>query len=292
MDFLRNFRSELQQPNPAPERLAFYIAGIAYPMLDVEEEMARLETVAAVVSRALIAIEPGYERAMRFLDVLYYDLGFVGNRDNYYEPNNSFLNIVLQQRTGLPIMLSLLYMAIGRRLQMDITGVGFPGHFMVRYTDPTGSWLIDPFNGKLVLPQEINGYLSQLFDQPFNLTLESFAPISSQALATRILNNLRNVYLGHHAFTLALQVSDYLLLLEPLDRNLWRERGLLFYQEAHWEAASYNLRRYFYLADHLMVAQGLTTFKPPTKTGPPMHADDEQIMEIYLLSEEMRKRIN
>ena len=150
MDFLECFRRELQQNDPATERLAFYIAGMAYPLLDVAEEMARLEKIVAVVNRALVAIEPGYERAMRFLDVLYYDLGFVGNRDNYYEPNNSFFNIVLQDRTGLPIMLSLLYMTIGQRLGIDVAGMGFPGHFMVRYRDDAGRWLIDPFNGKLI----------------------------------------------------------------------------------------------------------------------------------------------
>ncbi len=292
MDFLSSFRHELQQPDPAPERLAFYIAGIAYPLLDVEEEMARLETIATVVDRALVTIEPGYERAMRFLDVLYYDLGFVGNHENYYEPNNSFLNIVLQQRTGLPIMLSLLYMAVGRRLQMDVTGMGFPGHFMVRYREHGESWLIDPFNGKLVTPQEVNGYLSQLFDQPIALTIENFAPVSPQGLVVRILNNLRNVYLGHRDFTMALHVSDYLLVVDPLDRNIWRERGLLFYQEDHWEAASYNLRRYFYLADQLMVAQGLPDLNPQTERAAALPPDDEQVMEIYQQIEEMRKRIN
>jgi regulator of sirC expression with transglutaminase-like and TPR domain len=292
MDFLNSFRRELQQPEPAPERLALYIAGMAYPLLDVEEELARLDAIAAVVSRALVAIEPGYERAMRFLDVLYYDLGFVGNHDNYYEPNNSFFNVVLQNRTGLPIMLSLLYMTIGKRLGIDVTGMGFPGHFMVRYREHTGSWLIDPFNGKLMAPQEVNGYLSQLFAQPVTLMLDSFTPISTQALVQRILNNLRNVYLGHRAFSMALRVSDYLITVDPLDRNAWRERGLLYYQEDQWEAASYNLRRYFYLAGHLMVVQGLTEATPATDPQAALHPDDAQVLEIYQQIEEMRKRIN
>ena len=108
----------------------------------------------------------------------------------------------------------------------------------------------------------------------------------------RILNNLRNVYLGHRAFTMALRVSDYLLAVDPLDRNTWRERGLLYYQQDDWAAASYNLRRYFYLADQLMVAQGLAQPATTSEHQTPLDADDAQVLEIYQQIEEMRKRIN
>jgi len=292
MDFLRCFYHELQQNDPAPERLALYIAGMAYPTLDVEEEMARLDAITAIVNRALFSIDVGYERSMRFLDVLYYDLGFVGNRDNYYEPNNSFFNNVLQQRTGLPIMLSLLYMVIGKRLNLDVEGMGFPGHFMVRIRDGNGSWLLDPFNGKLVVAEEINGYLSDLFGQPVTLPKASFTPVAPVELARRILNNLRNVYLGQHAFAKVLQVTDYLLVIDPQDRDTWRERGLLHYQEDHWEAASYSLRRYFYLSGQLMVAHGLVEPDLTEPVPPTLPPDDDQVLEIFFQIEEMRKRIN
>lgn len=291
MNFLSSFRRELEQQEPAPERLAFYIAGMAYPTLDIEAEMARLDEITAIVSRALAPIDAGYERAMRFLDVLYYDLGFVGNRENYYKPDNSFFNVVLQQRTGLPIMLSLLYMIIGKRLKLDVAGMGFPGHFMVRYQEGNSSWLLDPFHGKLMAAEEVNSYLGELFGQPIHLALASFAPVTPTELARRILNNLRNVYLGHHAFTMALRVTDYLLAIDPLDRNIWRERGLLHYQEDDWEAASYSLRRYFFLSGQLLVAHGLEEVdvaNPPI----PLPPDDEQVMEIFAQIEEMRKRIN
>ncbi|MCB0084514.1 MAG: transglutaminase family protein [Caldilineaceae bacterium] len=292
MDFLSSFRRELVQREPAPERLALYIAGMAYPSLDINEEMQRIEAVAAIVQRALSPIDAGYERAMRFLDVLYFDLGFVGNRENYYEPNNSFFNIVLQQRTGLPIMLSLLYMAIGKRLHLDVAGMGFPGHFMVRYQEGNESWLLDPFHGKLLADTEVNHYLAELFGQPVNLPLASFTPVTPSALAQRILNNLRNIYLGHHAFTMALKVTDYLLAIDPQDRNIWRERGLLYYQEENWEAASYSLRRYFYLSGQLLVAHGLAESDLAEHFSPAVPPDDEQVLEIFFQIEEMRKRIN
>ncbi|MCB0063984.1 MAG: hypothetical protein KDE19_17800 [Caldilineaceae bacterium] len=291
MDFLRHFHRELQTHSPAPERLAIYIAGMAYPKLDVEEELARITQIVRLVERALMGIAPGQERAMRFLDVLYYDLGFVGNHEHYYEPNNSYLNIVLQRRVGLPIMLSLIYMVVGHRLGMSVTGMGFPGHFMVRYEDEAGIWFLDPFHGKLLEQEEIDGYLSALLGQRVMLTPENLLPVSAVALARRILYNLRNVYIKHQAFTMAMRVSEYLLAIDPMDGNIWQERGLLFYREENWELASYNLRRYLYLSGRLMVAHGLSE---PSSDMPLdiVQPYEEEIMEIYHQVEEMRKRVN
>ncbi len=291
MDHLRHFRAELQQSRPVPERLALQIAGMAYPLLDIEEELARIDQITQLVERALIGVAPGHDRALRFLDVLYYDLGFVGNHEHYYEPNNSFLNIVLQQRMGLPIMLSLVYIAVGKRLHIDIAGMGFPGHFMVRYADQDGSWYLDPFHGKLFEPEKVEGYLSYLLGQRVALSTDSFTPVSASALARRILYNLRNVYVHHQAYTMAMRVSEYLLAIDPTDGNIWQERGLLYYREEDWEAASYNLRRYLFLSGRLMVAHGLTepTEEMPVEIAQPF---EEEIMEIYYQVEEMRKRVN
>jgi len=291
MNFLQQFDRELQQNAPAPERLAMYIAGMAYPSLNVPEELSRLEQVVSLVERALVGIAPGQERALRFLDVLYYDLGFVGNHEHYYEPNNSFLNVVLQRRVGLPIMLSLIYMTVGKELGISIKGMGFPGHFMVRYEDEVGAWFLDPFHGKLLERDELDGYLSALLGQRVSLTPDNFVPVTPVDLARRILYNLRNVYIKHQAFTMAMRVSEYLLAIDPMDGNIWQERGLLFYREEDWEAASYNLRRYPYLAGRLMVAHGLSqpTGEPPFEVVQPY---EEEIMEIYYQVEEMRKRVN
>lgn len=291
MNFLRSFQRELQQNSPSPERLAVYIAGMAYPKLDVDEELARIDQIVSLVKRALMGIPPGQERAMRFLDVLYYDLGFVGNQEHYYEPNNSFLNIVLQRRVGLPIMLSLIYTVVGNRLDINVTGMGFPGHFMIRYEDEVGTWFLDPFHGKLLEREEIDGYLSALLGQRVILTAENFVPVSAVALARRILYNLRNVYVKHQAFTMAMRVSEYLLAIDPMDGNIWQERGLLFYREEDWEAASYNLRRYLYLSGRLMVAHGLSEPNDDAALDV-IQPYEEEIMEIYYQVEEMRKRVN
>lgn len=291
MDPLHSFRCELQETTPAPERLALYIACMAYPTLDIQAELERLEGVATVVARALTGITAGQERAARFLDVLYYDLGFVGNNEHYYEPNNSFLNVVLQRRVGLPIMLSLVYIAVGQRLGISIAGMGFPGHFMVRYEDEVGRWFLDPFHGRLLEKEELDGYLSALLGQRVLLTPEYLQPVAPVALARRILYNLRNVYIRHQAFTMAMRVSEYLLAIDPMDGEVWQERGLLYYREEDWEAASYNLRRYLYLSGRLMAAHGISV--PADETSSEIiQPYEEEIMEIYYQIEEMRKRVN
>lgn len=290
MDFVEEFRRELQQPAPEPERLALAIAGIAYPAIDIEAERVQLDQIAGVVRRALEQIPPGFERAERFLDVLYHDLGFTGNRQQYYDPDNSMLNVVLRRRIGLPIMLSLIYLAVGRRLGLDVEGIGFPSHFMVRYQDELGQWLIDPFHGKVIEASAAEHYLSQLFEQTVILPSSSYQPVNAPLLAQRILYNLRNVYLSHKAFTMALRITDYLLVLAPTEPGIWQERGLLYYQEEDWEQASYALRRYFHLTGQLFLAHGLEA--TPAAAPQPQNTADPQLLEIFQQIEEMRRRIN
>ncbi len=96
----------------------------------------------------------GEPRAQRFLSVINDGLGFRGNRRRYYDPRNSYLNEVLERRLGLPILLSLICISIGRRIGVDIEGLGFPGHFMARYRDEVGVWLLDSFHGNVVSEAE------------------------------------------------------------------------------------------------------------------------------------------
>lgn len=290
MTFLEQFRVELKRQQPNPEYLALAIAGMAYPTLDIEEQLATLDQLATVVARALHDIPPGYERVARFIDVLHYDLGFTGNREQYYHPDNSFLNVVLQQRMGLPIMLSLLCMAIGRRLGLDITGMGFPGHFMVRYQDEMGAWLLDPFYHQVTAVSDANHYLSGIFERPVTLSVEMFEPVSTTALTQRILLNLRNVYLSRNNFAMTQTVLEYLLILSPEDPALWQEKGLLHYQADEWEAASYHLRRYFFLVDQYLLAYGHT--KDIEGEQAPPQPTQRQLLEVFQQIEEMRRRIN
>jgi regulator of sirC expression with transglutaminase-like and TPR domain len=299
-NFVRQFSQELQRPAPAPERLALAIAGMAHPDLEMDASLRLLDNMAAQMALALDDVPPGRRRAEHFMHVFTHDLGFCGNRENYYEPANSFLNLVLHERTGLPIMLSLVCLVIAQRIDADVVGVGFPGHFMARYTDAQGSWLLDPFNDEVVECADAESYLSRVFQHPrpeavplrstARLPAEAHAPVSPAALAQRILNNLRNVYLSRSDYRMAACVADYLLVLAPHDAALWQERGLLHFYSEQWDKAIFDLKRYFFFKGQLMLALSHEhNAKMATAT---LEQQEQQLLEIFYQIEETRRRIN
>ena len=144
MSVVETFASHLHQPDASVELLAFDIAPVAAPHLDGRPAC---ESTCWRNWRALaLARRPSTSPAAEFLQVFTGDLAFpAGNQDDYYDPRNSLLDAVIERRTGLPIMLCLLCIAIGRRLGLRVDGLGFPNHFMARFVDSEGEWLIDPF---------------------------------------------------------------------------------------------------------------------------------------------------
>ncbi|MEZ4707938.1 MAG: transglutaminase-like domain-containing protein [Caldilineaceae bacterium] len=260
-DFVQQFTAELDKPMPTPELLALYVAGMAYPQINVKQNLALLDEISATVYDAIVAQPPGRTRAEQFLFVLKRQWRFNGNRSRYYDPRNSFLNEVLERRTGLPITLSLLCIAVGQRLaqrglELTVEGVGLPGHFMAVYRDVQGEWLLDPFNGEVLAAEEAAAHLSRIFQQPVQLTAEVFEPVSTHMLIYRMLNNLRLLYLDASEYTAAIAVLDYMIVLTPDDDALWKERGLLHYYIENWSAAARDLRHYFFMQGLLLFALG------------------------------------
>lgn len=260
-NFIRQFMHELSKADPAPELLALYVAGMNYPQIDISDQLRLLDEISSTVYDSVAAAPPGRDRAERFLSVLGQKWQFNGNRSRYYDPRNSFLNEVLERRTGLPITLSLLCIAVGHRLaqrglELSVDGVGLPGHFMAVYRDQQGEWLLDPFNGKVLIAEEASAHLSHIFKQPVQLTAEAFRPVSTNMLIYRMLNNLRLLYLDASEYAAAVSVLDYMIILTPDDETLWKERGLLHYYTENWENAARDLRRYFFMQGLLLFALG------------------------------------
>jgi len=259
MNFLNAFAVEVAKESQAdPELLALYIAGAAYPDLDVVKVQMQLDDLAFAVQQAMAEGLTGKAQAEGFLAALTERLAFEGNRENYYDPRNSFLNDVLARRTGLPISLSLVCMALGRRMGLNIQGVGYPGHFMARYRDQEGEWLLDLFSGAVLAPTEVTGHLSRLFQQPITFSHQiGVRPVTPQALAERILNNLWHIYRTQGDGEKAMRVLDYMTVLAPDNPRLWQEMGVVAYESGHLLDAERNLRRYLYLTGHLSRFWGL-----------------------------------
>lgn len=282
----QTFAAELRRPEP--ERLALVIARLGFPDLAFEPYLREIDELARQVGRRLEEVGPGAARAQAFMTAMRDDLGFTGNSERYYDAENSFLNRVLARRTGLPIMLSVLCMAIGNRLGLTVEGMGFPGHFMARYRDDAGAWLLDPFYGVVVEPREAADYLAERFGQPVRLAADVFQPVTPVALALRILNNLRNVYLGHGNTLMAAQVLDLMLVVTPDSALLWQERGVLAYRDKEWEAAARALRRYLFLTDQLHLTLPNNEEAEPPTTG----QVDRHLLAMLQEVEAVRARLN
>ena len=224
---------------------ALLIAKEEYRDLQVPHYLARLDEMAVAV-RARAGGETDPQSLMCWLsDYLFRDLGFRGNTEDYYDPRNSFLNEVLDRRLGIPITLSTLYIELGRRLGVPIHGVGMPGHFLVKCVTPRAEIVIDPFNqGAVVTSADCQRLLDQISGGKLTFEPRFLANIGTRHILTRMLNNLKAIYVNRQEFGKALGVVERLLLLDPESATEIRDRGLLLFQLKRYPEAMADLQRY------------------------------------------------
>ena len=193
------------------ERGAWLLTQTRYPDVNVEAYGALLDAFAAELRQRL----PIQARAQSILTIinnyLFGELRLAGNEQNYYDPENSYLNRVLDRRTGNPINLCLVYLLVARRLQLPIVGIGLPGHFLCRYQSPTEEIYIDCFDkGKLMTKADCVHYLVR---GNYDLRDEYLAPVSARRLLTRICGNLHQINLRLKAEEEMTRFQRYLIAL-------------------------------------------------------------------------------
>lgn len=209
--------------------VALLIARDEYADLDVEAYLNELAGMAHEVrSRLQGTLEVRVQRLCRFL---FHDMGFRGNQQAYYDPRNSFLNDVMERRTGIPITLSVVAMAVGGRCGLEVAGVGLPGHFIAKAILDGSEVLFDPFHGGRVLsPAECEVLVEQVVGQPFEARPELLQAVPLGPIVTRMLTNLKAVYLQAPDFPRAVRTMERLRLLHPLDPLQRRDLGAVFMQ--------------------------------------------------------------
>ncbi|HEX7900274.1 MAG TPA: tetratricopeptide repeat protein [Planctomycetota bacterium] len=219
---------------------ALRIARAEYPALDVGTCKAAIDTLAAEARRDI----PGRGRAAleTFHGLFFGRWGFSGNRDDYYDPRNSFVNDVLDRRVGIPISLAAIYAAIAGRLGIAVRGVAFPGHFLAKWGSST---LIDCFNGRMLTRDDCAELLATVAPGAPPDRLDAYletAP-ASQVLS-RMLGNLRQIHgrLGDYARVVRWISLD--LEFNPKDVELYRDRGLAFTRMEEFGRALEDLERY------------------------------------------------
>ncbi len=239
---------------------ALLIASIEYSNLDQAQSLTYLDALARRV-RALLALPepdvapqlPEGVGPLSVIDainkVLFEDENFHGNKDDYYNPDNSFLNKVLERRTGIPITLSLVYIEVGKRVGIQIDGIGFPYHFMVRHQWDQSVVYIDPFaGGTLLTEQDCEEHLQQIAQRRVSLQRQWFEPITHRHMLTRMLNNLKYIYMNKDDYEHALAICDLIILLIPQTGIEWRDRGLMHLQLKHYGRALQDLNAYLKLS--------------------------------------------
>jgi regulator of sirC expression with transglutaminase-like and TPR domain len=245
-------------PGPSLAQAALVIARIEYPRLDEGRYLARLDAMGRAARRRIErnASETGdasvLSRVRAVSAYLFDEEHFVGNREKYEDPRNSCLNEVLERRTGIPITLSLLYMEVALRAGLQVDGVNFPGHFLVRCPNAgataTGI-IIDPFHGGALLSeQDCRLLLQQHVGSEVAFDTSLLAPATRPQIIVRMLLNLKRIYVHMRSFPQARDVTEMLLALSPSALSELRDRGLLAYHLNDLTGALRDLQTYLKLS--------------------------------------------
>jgi regulator of sirC expression with transglutaminase-like and TPR domain len=207
-----------------PAEVALALARDEYPDLDVE---AYLSELTGMAREARPYFRGDLESRVRGLcRYLFHDQGFRGNRKNYYDARNSYLNEVLDRRTGIPITLSLVAMAVGQRAGLAVAGVGLPGHFVAKAIEGGREVLFDPFHGgRLLTLEDCERLVKQTAGIPFRAQRKALAAVPPGVIVGRTLTNLKSIYLTADDFGRAMRVMRRLCQLSPDDAPQRRDLG-------------------------------------------------------------------
>ena len=223
---------------------ALLIAAEEYADLRVGAYLDRLARMAIELKQRIRAqVEP--HRVVQIAnDYFFEEQHFKGNREEYYDPRNSFLNDVIDRRVGIPITLAVLYIAVGERAGLPVRGVGMPGHFLVKYGPANGDLFIDAFNGRTLTRAECAKMLDDTYGGTVELRPAMLQPSSKRQIFARMLNNLKSLYLSRGDLGRALSASDRIVLAEPHLTSEWRDRGLILFQMRQDSRALKDFTRY------------------------------------------------
>jgi regulator of sirC expression with transglutaminase-like and TPR domain len=259
------------------------IARIEYPSLDPEPYLRTIERMGQEASARIDAVGSAQDAVRILNEYLYDEMGFRGNREYYDDPRNSFLNEVLDRRTGIPISLAIVYLEVARRAGLQADGINFPGHFLLRVATNVGRsrtgapfLIVDPFHGGALLDHDdCEQLLQQHVGAESELDDSVLEPATRAQIIVRTLVNLKRLYVRMRSFPQARLVSELLLAIDPSSLSELRDRGLLAYHLEDFAAALRDLETYLRLLR-------------PRDDDASDRGDDDQILEQVKM---LRRRV-
>lgn len=243
------FASLVQQDESIPLfEAALTIAQDAEPQLDLAATQAEVDMLAAKLQRRF-APDASSIQKLRLLNHFFYrELGFAGNVNDYYDPDNSYLHRVISTRRGIPISLAVLYMELAQQIGLNVKGVSFPGHFLMKLSVQSGDIVLDPFNGASLSREELEERLEPYFEQhsypgaiPLSYYLHAAHP---REILARMLRNLKTLFVEHMRWQRVLSVQQRLVILLPDEITERRDRGLAYANLECPQAALQDLEAY------------------------------------------------
>lgn len=243
-----------------------------YPELDVQQVLGDVDQLQARLRRRIAANAGAMQKLQLLNQFFFVDLGFGGNLNNYYDPDNSYLHAVLRTRQGIPISLAVLWLELAQGLGLQAQGVGFPGHFLVKVNLSEGQVVIDPFNGQSLGREALSERLEPFrrrsgrgddFEAPLGLYLQAARP---RDVVARMLRNLKEIHRAQKDWERLVAVQNRLVVLLPDAWVEYRDRGLALAEQGQDALAREDLQTYLRHAldavDVAEVADRLATLRP------------------------------
>ena len=235
---------------------AISLAQDEYPDMDVQQVLGDVDQLLARIKRRVAGDAPALHKLRSLNQFFFRDLNFGGNINDYYNPDNSYLNAVLKTRRGIPITLAVLWLELASGIGLNARGVAFPGHFMVKVNLPKGQVVIDPFSGQSLSREDLSERLEPFrqrdnldaeFEMPMGLYLQSETP---RDIINRMLRNLKDIHKTQEDWLRLIAVEDRLIVLQPDAWPEYRDRGLAWAAQGEAARAEADIEIYIEHAEN------------------------------------------
>lgn len=256
------FASLVQQDDSIPLfEAALAIAQDVDLQLDLTAIQADMDRFAIKLQQRLAPDASSVQKLRMLNHYFYHELGFAGNINNYYDPDNSYLHRVISTRRGIPISLAVLYMELAQQIGLNVKGISFPGHFLMKLSVQSGEIVLDPFNGMSLSREDLEERLEPYFEQqgyPANIALASYLHAAHpRDILVRMLRNLKALFIEHLRWQRLLGVQQRLMILLPDEITERRDRGLAYANLECPKAALDDIEAYLAERPHAADAESL-----------------------------------
>ncbi|SAL74771.1 transglutaminase [Caballeronia peredens] len=227
---------------------ALSLAQDAYPDLDMQAVLAEIDEL-VVRARRRIPDDADVKQKVDALNRYFFrELGFSSNLNDYYDPDNSHLNVVLRRRRGIPISLAVIYLEMAEQLGLPVRGVSFPGHFLLRVAAPGHDLMLDPTTGQTLseaqMVEMLEPYVQRVGESIGSALRVLLQPATRREIVARMLRNLKSVYLQTERWQRLLAVQQRLVIALPNSIEEVRDRGFAYARLDYLRPALEDLQRY------------------------------------------------